>query len=163
MKPVIVADAGPLIALAKIGHIDLLSALFERVHIPAKVLHEAADNSALPGATAVREFAETFGVIHDDRDSEFVQLLLQEVDAGEAQAIALAKELGCTVFIDDRAGRDAAKRSGLPVIGVLAVLLQGKRSGHLTAIRPRLDALTNARYRISQALIDEVLRLADER
>lgn len=162
MRPVIVADAGPLIALAKIGQIELLNVLFEHVHIPAKVLFEAAGNSALAGATAVRTFAETFGVIHDDRDSEFVQLLQKEVDAGEAQAIALARELGCSVLIDDRAGRSVAKRFALPVIGVVGVLLQGKRSGHIASVRPCLNALTQARYHVKQGLIDEALRLAGE-
>ena len=162
MKPLIVADAGPLIALAQIEQLSLLTVLFTSVHIPAYVLHEAAGNTAMAGAAAVRAFAEAHATIHDDSVDPIVQTLCIEVDAGEAQAIALAQSLHCGVLMDDLLGRAVAKRLGLPVIGVLGVLLPGKRGGHVAAIRPCVDALTLARYRLSDALVAEVLRLADE-
>ncbi len=161
-KPLIVADAGPLIALAKIEQLALLTVLFKSVHIPAYVLHEAAGNAAMEGAAAVRAFADAHATIHADSVDPIVQTLCIEVDAGEAQAIALAQSLHCGVLMDDLLGRGVAKRLGLPVIGVLGVLLQGKRAGHVAAIRPCLDALTLARYRLSDALVAEVLRLANE-
>ncbi len=162
VKPVIVADAGPLIALAKIEQLALLTVLFKSVHIPAYVLHEAAGNMAMAGAAAVRAFADAHATIHDDSVDPIVQTLCIEVDAGEAQAIALAQSLHCGVLMDDLLGRGVAKRLSLPVIGVLGVLLQGKRAGHVAAIRPCVDALTLARYRLSDALVAEVLRLANE-
>ncbi len=162
MKSIIVADAGPLIALAKIEQLALLSALFADVHIPAHVLHEAAGNMAMLGAPSVRAFADAQATIHPDSVDPIVQRLGVEIDAGEAQAIALAQTLRCGVLMDDLLGRGVAKRLGLPVIGVLGVLLQGKRAGHVTAIRPSLDALLIARYRVSDKLIVEVLALANE-
>lgn len=162
MKGIIVADAGQLIALAKIEQLTLLSALFAEVHMPAYVLHEAAGNLALAGAAAVRVFADANATIHDDSVDPIVQRLCVEIDAGEAQAIALAKSLHCGVLMDDLLGRGVAKRLGLPVIGVLGVLLQGKRAGQIAAIRPCLDALVVARYRVSDALIAEVLKQANE-
>jgi uncharacterized protein len=162
LKAIIVADAGPLIALAKIGQLALLPALFEDIHIPAQVLQEAAGNIALAGAATVREFAATQATIHADRVDALVQRLCVEIDAGEAQAIVLAKALKCGVLMDDLLGRGVAKRLGLPVVGVLGVLLQGKRTGLIEAVRPSLDALVLARYRVSISLITEVLRLADE-
>ena len=162
MKAVIVADAGPLIALAKIDQVTLLPALFAEVHIPAYVLQEAAGNILMPGAAAVRAFADAHATIHDDSVDPVVQRLCVEIDAGEAQAIALAQSLRCGVLIDDLLGRGAAKRMGLPVIGVLGVLLQAKRAGHIAAIRPSLDALVLARYRVSDTLIAAVLKQANE-
>jgi uncharacterized protein len=162
LKPIIVADAGPLIALAKIDQLALLPALFATVHIPAYVLDEAAGNIAMSGARAVRAFAETRATIHANSNDPLVQRLSIEIDAGEAQAIALAQSLHCGVLIDDLLGRGVAKRLGLSVIGVLGVLLQGKRAGHIAAIRQSLDALTLARYRLSDALVAEVLRQANE-
>ena len=162
MKVIIVADAGPLIALAKIEQLALLSALFAEVHMPAYVLHEAAGNRLMPGAAAVRAFADAHATIHDDSVEPVVQRLCVEIDAGEAQAIALAQSLRCGVLMDDLLGRGVAKRLGLPVIGVLGVLLQGKRAGQIAAIRPSLDALVIARYRVSDSLIAEVLLQANE-
>lgn len=91
MNAIIVGDAGPLIALAKIEHLTLLSALFAEVHMPAYVLHEAAGNLLMPGAAAVRAFADAHATIHDDSVDPLVQRLCVEIDAGEAQAIALAR------------------------------------------------------------------------
>ena len=162
MKAIIVADAGPLIALAKIEQLALLSALFAEVHIPAYVLQEAAGNILMPDAATVRAFADAHATIHDDSVEPIVQRLCVEIDAGEAQAIALAQSLRCGVLMDDLLGRGVAKRLGLPVIGVLGVLLQGKRAGQIAAIHPSLDALVIARYRVSDSLIAEVLLQANE-
>ena len=162
MKAIIVADVGPLIALAKIDQLALLPAIFAEVRIPAYVLHEASGNTAMTGAAAVRKFADAHATIHDDSVDPIVQRLYVEIDAGEAQAIALAQSLHCGVLMDDLLGRGVAKRLGLPVIGGLGVLLQGKRAGHIDAIRPHLDALVIARYRVSDTLIAEVLKQANE-
>ena len=162
MKAVIVADAGPLIALAKIKQLALLSTLFAEVHIPAYGLHEAAGNRLMPGAAAVLSFADAHATIHRDSVDPIVQRLCVEIDAGEAQAIALAQSLRCGVLMDDLLGRGVAKRLGLPVIGVLGVLLQAKRAGHIAAIRPSLDALVLARFRVSDTLIAAVLKQAKE-
>ena len=162
MKAIIVADAGPLIALAKIEQLTLLPALFSEVHVPAYVLHEATGNLLMPRAAALRTFADAHATIHDDSVDPLVQRLCVEIDAGEAQAIALAQSLHCGVLMDDLLGRGVAKRLGLPVIGVLGVLLQGKRAGHVAAIRRSLDALVLARYRVSDTLMAEVLRQANE-
>jgi uncharacterized protein len=162
VKAIIVADAGPLIALAKIEQLALLSRLFVEVHIPAYVLQEAAGNMAMAGAAEVRAFTDAQATIHDDSTDLLVQRLCVEIDAGEAQAIALAQSLHCGVLMDDLLGRGVAKRLGLPVIGVLGVLLQGKRSGQVVALRPCIEALVACRYRVSGSLITEVLRLADE-
>ena len=162
MKVIIVADAGPLIALAKIEQLSLLSALFAEVHVPAYVLREAAGNILMPGATTVRAFTDAHATIHDDSVDPIVQRLCVEIDAGEAHAIALAESLHCSVLMDDLLGRGVAKRLGLPVIGVLGVLLQGKRTGHVAAIRAKLDALMLARYRVSDKLIAKVLLQSNE-
>jgi predicted nucleic acid-binding protein len=43
----LVVDAGPLVALSKTGHLDLLPQLFDEIVIPAAVLSEVAK----PGET----------------------------------------------------------------------------------------------------------------
>jgi predicted nucleic acid-binding protein len=158
----IVADAGPLIALGKIGELALLKSLFQEIHLPTRVLHEATDNIALGGAIAVRDFAQAHVRVHEDRNDEFVQLVRIEIDEGEAQAIALAKSLGCGVLMDDHLGREAAKRASIPVIGLAGVLLLGKREGMIDSVQSRLLALSAANYHLSQTLIAEIIRLAEE-
>jgi hypothetical protein len=46
----LVVDAGPIIALSKTGHLDLLPALFDDIVVPSAVLDEvAAPDDARPG------------------------------------------------------------------------------------------------------------------
>jgi predicted nucleic acid-binding protein len=162
MSSVIVADAGPLIALAKIEQLQLLSALFDQVHIPSYVLHEATDNIALAGAPAVRDFAIAHARVHENLDNDFVQRLRIEIDEGEAQAVALAQSLRCGVLMDDLLGRRVAKRVRVHAIGVAGVLLLAKRKHLIDQVHPSISALTAVNYHLSQSLIAEILRLADE-
>ncbi|NJS13232.1 MAG: DUF3368 domain-containing protein [Sphingopyxis sp.] len=158
MKQVIVADAGPPIALAKIKQLPLLSALFDEIHIPSHVLREATDNIALAGAPAVRDFAAAHAHVHEDRDDNFVQRVRIEIDEGEAQAVALAQTLGCGVLMDDLLGRAVAKRMGVHAIGVAGVLLPAKRERLIDRVKPCVTALTAVNYHLSQTLIAEILR-----
>lgn len=65
------------------------------------------------------------------------------VDAGEMEAICLAREIqAAAVLIDDRAGRNAAGRCGLAVIGTIGLLEQA-------AVRKMLD-LPTALERLQQ-------------
>ncbi|MGH8024829.1 MAG: hypothetical protein ACRED1_14660 [Limisphaerales bacterium] len=53
---------------------------------------------------------------------------LESVDVGEAEAIELALELHADhLLIDERKGRNLAMKEGLPVIGLLGVVLLAKR------------------------------------
>jgi hypothetical protein len=75
-------------------------------------------------------------------DSHLLKLLLLQLHAGEAEAIALAAELRADmVLIDEQEGRQLARLASLPVIGVLGILLRAKHSGQLAVIRPEIDAL----------------------
>jgi predicted nucleic acid-binding protein len=55
LPPVIVADAGPLIGLAKIGRLTLLRELYGEILIPPAVHAELQAGSQRPGDIALRE------------------------------------------------------------------------------------------------------------
>ncbi len=90
-----------------------------------------------------------------------VQLLALTLDQGEASAIALALEqIDCLLIIDERRGRSVAQQLQLNVTGTLGILLQAKQQGYLVAVRPLLDAITGTNFRLSSALVQDVLRQA---
>lgn len=62
MTSIIVADAGPLIGIARIGHIFLLQSLYKSIIIPPRVLEELKISSNKPGAMAVSEAIREVGL-----------------------------------------------------------------------------------------------------
>ena len=89
--------------------------------------------------------------------------LLSDPDRGEAEVIALAQEMEAgLVIIDERLARRHAKRLGLSLTGTLGVLLKAKQLGLVEAISPLVDQLRQGGIRLSDVVVAEVLRLAEE-
>ena len=161
-RPVVVSDSGPLIAVAGCGQLELLLAVFDVLHVPQKVLDETTADRSRPGAADIVAYVQARAQVHANRDDAVYAAAVGHLDEGEAQALSLAQALGCGVLMDERRGRQTAIRQGVPLFGVLGVLLQAKRIGKLECIAPALERMQTNGYRISQALIDEALRLAGE-
>ena len=166
MNRIVVADAGPLIALARIERLSLLFALYGSVVVPETVLAELCVESDRPGAR-VLSAALAEGVIEPrplprDCDADIANLGLL-LDPGESAAIVLAQEMRCRfLLIDERRGRQIARRRGIPVVGLAGTLLAAKQRGLLESVRSVLTALSQQGYRLSDTLVEEVLRLAGE-
>ena len=160
----IVADTGPLIALARTGRLELLHRLFRHIIIPPAVHEELAIGSGRPGATALAGALAAKWISVESVASRRVALeLAQLLDNGEAEAIALAEQLDARfLLIDELAGRKIARRRGVSVTGVAGVLLSAKASGAVVAVRPILQELSEAGYRLSSRLLASVLRRAGE-
>ncbi|RWX51078.1 hypothetical protein VU01_12164 [Candidatus Electrothrix marina] len=110
-----VADSGPLIFLARIDLLNLLPELFSEILIPPEVRDEVIVRGRNhPGAYAVSQ-AKWLTV--QAPDPQLVKSLSILVDAGEAEAIALAQTTeDCTVLLDvpmeqNPSRRDAANIS----------------------------------------------------
>jgi len=84
--------------------------------------------------------------------------VLSELDEGEKQAVALASDLdeGVLLLIDDHTGRQAARRLGIAVTGLIGLLLLAKERGLVGKVGPLLDELRQAGYWLS----DEVIGIA---
>jgi hypothetical protein len=82
-----------------------------------------------------------------------------ELDAGEAEAIALAVEMQADiVLLDERLARRVGARLGLRFVGVLGLLVESKRRGLIPFVKPVLDALiTRAGFWVGNSLYLRVL------
>lgn len=159
----IVADAGPLIGLARVGLLELLRRQFGMVAVPPQVFGELQIESDRPGARALREaFATGWGVVVGPNRSPGLTSSTGGVDDGEAAAILLAEQEGSTLLIDERRGRIAARRRGLRILGTGGVLLAARRRGDIESVASALDALGGAGYRMAPALRQRLLELAGE-
>ncbi|MHB8764629.1 MAG: DUF3368 domain-containing protein [Deferrisomatales bacterium] len=165
MSAPVVADAGPLIGLARVGRLGLLHDLYGAVLIPPAVEDELRLAEPRPGvaALAAARNAGWLGV-EAPAPTEGLRKLLLLVDPGEAEAIELAAQRRCRfVLLDDRRGRSAARRRAVPVAGTGAVLLAAKGRGLIDAVGPVLDELAGAAYRLAPALVQRLREKAGER
>ncbi|MBI4632000.1 MAG: DUF3368 domain-containing protein [Chloroflexi bacterium] len=156
--PNVVSNTGPILALANVEQFDLLRQLYSKVFIPPAVRAEVKDDISLAAITSANWIT-----IQTVKDELAVNLLREELDPGESEAIILAKELSADlVLIDDRAARRKAQSVGLNVIGTLGILLLGKQNKHITLIQPTLNRLRERGFRMSNDLYEQVLKDASE-
>lgn len=152
---IVVSDSSPITNLIQIGQESLLEALFKSVVIPPSVQSELhKTHASLP----------LFIQVSAPTDNAFVIHLQKELDAGEAEAIALAKELKADlILIDERLGRAVVEREGFRFTGLLGVLIEAKKRGLISAITPLItDLEAIAGFRLSKATRAEAMRLANE-
>lgn len=158
----IIADAGPLIALAKLGELRLLPALFGQVLASSVVIDECLTDSARPGAEHIQQaLRDGWLAIRELGDIPSIDLPML-LDDGEASALRLAYQLAEPVLIDDKRGRSAARKLHLSVIGLCGVLVYAKQKGLVARIKPLLDQLQGHGYYLTPALVLRTLALARE-
>ncbi len=159
---IVVANAGPLIALAQIGRFDLLQSLYGQLRISPVVWDEVVTSGrGRPGAVEVSAVAWIHVVKVSDTTA--VQLLKGRLGAGESEAIVLAMELKADLLlIDEARGRRVAEARGLYKTGTVGTLIVAKKRGLVSAVRPLLDDLRAMGFHISGTLYQTVCALAGE-
>lgn len=160
MNKLIIADAGPLIALARLHQISLLQQIFGRVLVTEIVFAECAGRSDFPESALIQE-AITRKQLELCASPDF-SAYTQKIDAGEASAIAVAIEYGCGVLMDDKAGRRMAANAGVPVIGTVGVLVLAKRKGLVPLVKPLLESLATSGYFLGEEIITAALTASGE-
>lgn len=156
--PKVVSDTGPIIALAHIGQLDILSSIFGQVLIPTAVRAEIQDEISLAALNKANWI-----VIAEVKDTLAVQLLREELGAGESEALILAREnQAALIFLDERAATRKAHSIGLQCIGTLGILLIAKEKRIVTKLKPLLTSLQTTGFHMSDALYNQILRSANE-
>ncbi|WP_137291326.1 DUF3368 domain-containing protein [Natronorubrum halophilum] len=158
---IVVADTSPLLNLALIDRLELLRSQFSSISIPEAVRSEllAGEN----GIEEIRSILESeFVTIAQPQRDDLLRELRTELDHGEAAAIALAVERNANrALIDERDGRQVARRHNIPVTGVIGILLKGARQNEL-AIEPALDELRDVGFWISDDLYHRAIDAVTE-
>ena len=150
MSTLVVTDTSCLIALDRIGHLHRLPALFDVSAPPAVV----AEFGQQPDWLTVRSAS----------DEARVADLMEVLDRGEAEAIALALTIpDAELLIDEARGQRVAQQLGLQVTGTAGILLEAKRRGLIAAVRPLLDALIRKHdFHLSEKLYAVIIETAGE-
>lgn len=156
-----VSNAGPLIHLSWIGHLDLLQRLFTEVIVPAQVADEVlrADD-AVTGVTSLRAvFAAGLITVVEISDLTALRERSGFLDMGEAAALELMRQLRTDiVLLDDRRTRIEAECLGMPMTGTVGILRQARERGVIPSVMPALTELRRLGFWCSDVLVERIQR-----
>ncbi len=114
-----VSDTSPLIALSKIGRLQILEKLFRQVLIPRSVSDEFLRNCTHEEKAAFEDACRKF--LRVTERSGFYRFS-RRLDAGERDALTLAMEKKAVIIIDDRKGFNEAAEQKLTAVSTRAIL-----------------------------------------
>jgi len=162
MAGVVIADASPLIALARLNGLAWLQALFGQVLATEVVLAEV-----LTG-----RFPESEAPIAEAIQSGWLRVAttvpsgpaLPDLDEGEAASIRLALASGPQVvlLIDERASREVARQLGLKLAGTAAVIGLARQQGLIPSAKAVFATLHESDFPIAPEVIQAVLERCGE-
>jgi predicted nucleic acid-binding protein len=151
MLKTIVSDTSCFIILTNIGELDLLHRTFGEIITTKEVVQEFGEE--LPSWVIVKSATDKYRQ----------RILEDQVDRGEASAIALALEFPESIIIlDDYRARKVAENLGLAITGTIGVIIIAKKRGIIGSIKPYLEKLRLMNFRLSEEIEKQALKEAEE-
>jgi len=153
----IICNATPLIAFARIQRLDILQQTVGTLVVPEGVAKEVRGYRGGHYAEIILD-DEPWITVQALRAPAQVQLLLPVLDQGEAEVITLALEQNADlVLIDELTGRKVAQSLQLQVIGTVGILIRAKQMGIIPAVKPILEKMIQRGIRYSQRFVCSIL------
>ncbi len=162
-----VADSSVIIHLAAIGQLDLLRKLHGTLLVPPAVWDEVVvQGQGRPGEVELRQAVQDgWMAVAAPSPNSLIAQVGSSLPVGEAEAILLAESRpGSLLLMDEAAGRLVATSLGVPVMGIVGLLVVAKQAGLLAELKPVLDQLRSpGGFRLSADLFRRALALVGER
>jgi pentatricopeptide repeat protein len=165
LKKVII-DTGPLLAFAKAGIVNTLKNLFEQLIITGEVYIEVFSKKS-PENNSIKENIGKFIQVQDFHeliriDDKKIKETVQMLDDGEKSSILLSHVLiedkhKVLLIIDEKSGRKAAGKLGIPVVGTVWLLKTLKKGGWIDDAVKVSREMKRKGYYLSDALIDYLI------
>ena len=158
----VISNSTPLIVLNKIGKLDILRDLYEKIIIPYAVYEEVILESKLKESN---DFIQESGFIKiiNIKNKEAKRLFATSLHKGEVEVMILANEIEADLcIIDDLLARRYAKYHNLYITGTIGVLLKAKELGIVTKITPIMDELISSGIYIDIKLYNKILDISGE-
>jgi len=132
-KLTVVTDAGPLIHLAEIDGLSLLT-IFERLHLPKAVWLETVVKQRVSADDLLRLGNLQTHTLFQAEVTQFCQQhSLTNLHIGEKECFYLCAWLKVpTLLTDDLAARNAAKSLNLTPVGSLGIVVNAYQRGHIS-------------------------------
>ena len=156
----LVADSGPLIALAGISHLHLLPQLYSRIAAPLAVIPEIRVGEHLSPGHRFLDDIPWLECMESPQPPDSLSIVLGR---GEAEAITLARlHADSLLLLDDHQARRAAEALGLSITGTAGILVRAKKEGMVETVGPLLHKMREQGYFLSDVVIQYACRQAKE-
>ena len=114
-----------------------------------------------PGSKAIKEAA--WIDVKPVKDKIQVSFLLGSLERGEAEVLVLGRELETDlILLDEEKARKSAVIAGFEIMGLLGLFVLAKNLGLIDEVRPLVDELMIKKFRISDKIIETILKKAGE-
>lgn len=127
----VVLDSSALIPLARVGRLDLITALFTDLATTHQVKTEVVVTGK-PGTEALKEFLKTVSICDVPDEVEEVAAL-EGVAVADASVVLLAEHRGAPLLANDKALIEIARSHGVECWWVTTVVLSCVKRGILPA------------------------------
>jgi predicted nucleic acid-binding protein len=156
----VVSDSSPLITLAKIGQLELLPQLYQRVTVTPQVYREVVvDGEGLAGSSEIKA-AKWIDVQPVSKPDDLA--LAQQgsgLGIGELSAIQLGLEIRANlVLLDEIRARNVALGHGLTVLGCVGVLEDAFGSRLLADLREAYQRLLASGAYVDPKILENSLK-----
>ena len=157
MARIVIADAGPLIALASIDVLPMLRGLFSQICVTGSVRDEClakAGTDAQRIGAAISEGWLRVQLVKKNAG----QPLSPSLGIGESDSIRFALEAleSALLIVDDRLARRYALQKGVSIVGTVRLLDLAERRGHIESAERCINEMTDYGYRISVDLLRKI-------
>jgi hypothetical protein len=151
---IIISDTSAITNLFQVGYLEILRDLYGEITVTPGVRREFYRIEEQQNILKDTDWIKTAYPKNDILINE----LLESLDLGESESIALAIELDADyLIIDEFEGRKIADKLGIKIVGLLGVLILAKKQGLIIQIKPVVDKLLKAGFRLNKKLVNKVL------
>ena len=150
-----VVNSSPVIALGRVGQVELITRLPQKAIIPQAVKEELLNApKGDPARTAVE--SGLFEIIETPPPPP--EILAWDLGKGETAVLSYALSAPDWVAIlDDDAARRCARSLSIRLTGTLSVVILAKQHGLIESAAQVIHALQNNEFRLDDAVIREAL------
>jgi predicted nucleic acid-binding protein len=151
---VVVSDTTPLHYLILIGRDSVLQKLYGEIIVPPAVLTELGHPAAPKDISAWAKSPPAWLTVLSPQS---IPTQFDNLDFGERQALALAKEIHADlVLLDDKVARRCAEQESLKVKGTLGVVADAAKAGLLN-FRETIESLQRTSMHLDAKLAQRII------
>jgi predicted nucleic acid-binding protein len=164
--PIAVIDNTLLSRLAELDLAEHLPLIFKKIRIPPEIKREAYD--ARKRGRYKKRLRNLLGIYKGffvdcfEADIVIKELLIIDIDKGEAAVIAQAEATKSVVITDDKKGVKAARQREIEVFRTPRIICLLKEFGQISLVAPYLKKLIKLGFRFTPKILQDILTEADE-